>query len=45
MLEIERHIRAKHPKVNPLFVKPQTPEAFRQSLRERQELSPRDRLP
>ena len=35
VLEIERVVREKHPQVVSLFVKPQTPRAFREALRER----------
>ncbi len=35
VLEIERVVRGKHPQVASLFVKPQTPRAFRVALRER----------
>ncbi len=35
VLEIERVVREKHPQVASLFVKPQTPRAFRAALRER----------
>ena len=33
--EIERRVRAEHPEVSALFVKPQTPPVFREQLRER----------
>ena len=35
VLEIERVVREKHPQVASLFVKPQTPRAFRAALRDR----------
>src|SRR3569833_2231786 len=35
VLDIERVVREKHPQVVSLFVKPQTPRAFREALRER----------
>jgi cation diffusion facilitator family transporter len=45
VLEIERHIRARHPEVSSLFVKPQTPGSFRESLRERAARTGQDSLP
>jgi cation diffusion facilitator family transporter len=35
--EIERRVRAKHPEVLSLFIKPQTPQAFREAVRARRE--------
>jgi cation diffusion facilitator family transporter len=35
VLDIERQVRTKHPDVTSLFVKPQTPGSFHESLRER----------
>jgi cation diffusion facilitator family transporter len=37
VLQIERVVRGKHPQVVSLFVKPQTPRAFKDALRERYE--------
>jgi len=33
--EIEQRVRAQHPEISALFVKPQTPPVFREQLRER----------
>jgi divalent metal cation (Fe/Co/Zn/Cd) transporter len=35
VLELERVVREKHPQVASLFVKPQTPRAFKEALRAR----------
>jgi cation diffusion facilitator family transporter len=36
--EIERRVRAKHPEVLSLFIKPQTPQAFREAVRARRRI-------
>jgi cation diffusion facilitator family transporter len=45
VLEIERQVRAKHPDVTSLFVKPQTPGSFDESLRGRMARAGQDTLP
>jgi divalent metal cation (Fe/Co/Zn/Cd) transporter len=35
VLEIERRVRARHPEVTTLFIKPQTPRAFDDAVRAR----------
>ena len=40
VIDIERKIRAAHPEVVSLFVKPQTPAAYRQAVKRRFEISP-----
>src|SRR4051812_36069672 len=45
VLEIERQVRTKHPDVTSLFVKPQTPGSFDESLRKRMAGAGADQLP
>ena len=40
VVDIERQIRAAHPEVVSLFVKPQTPDAYRQAVKRRFEIAP-----